>query len=88
NVLKGDMSLVGPRPPVPEEVAKYKDKYMERLSVKPGITGLAQVRGRSKLSFYRWVKWDSWYINNWSLGLDIMILWKTIPAVIGGEGAY
>jgi len=88
NVLKGDMSLVGPRPPMPDEVEKYEYWQMQRLNITPGITCLWQVRGRSELSFYKWVKLDLWYINNWSFGLDLMILWKTIPAVIKGRGAY
>lgn len=88
NVLKGEMSLVGPRPPTPDEVVEYKDTYMKRLSVRPGITGLAQIRGRSDLTFYKWLRWDTWYINNWSLWLDLRILWLTFPAVIKGRGAY
>lgn len=88
NVLNGDMSLVGPRPPTPDEVEKYKDEYMQRLSIRPGITGLAQIRGRSDLTFYHWMRWDTWYINNWTLGLDIKILWQTVPAIIKGKGAY
>jgi len=88
NVLKGDMSLVGPRPPTPDEVEKYDAWQMRRLEVKPGITCLWQVRGRSNLSFYKWVKWDLWYIDNWSFGLDLRILFWTIPAVINKEGAY
>ena len=88
NVLMGDMSLVGPRPPLADEVAKYSHVHMQRLSIRPGMTGLSQVRGRSELTFNRWVKWDLWYINNWSIGLDFQILWRTIPAVIKGEGAY
>ncbi|MGB2651752.1 MAG: sugar transferase [Candidatus Omnitrophota bacterium] len=88
NVLMGDMSLVGPRPPLADEVAKYSHVHMQRLSIRPGMTGLSQVRGRSELTFNRWVKWDLWYINNWSIGLDLQILWRTIPAVIKGEGAY
>ncbi|MBD3426579.1 MAG: exopolysaccharide biosynthesis polyprenyl glycosylphosphotransferase [Candidatus Omnitrophica bacterium] len=88
NVLLGDMSLVGPRPPLADEVEKYSHIHMQRLSIRPGMTGLSQVRGRSELTFTRWVKWDLWYINNWSLGLDMQILWRTIPAVIRGEGAY
>lgn len=88
NVLKGDMSLIGPRPPTPDEVEKYDIWQMRRLEVKPGITCLWQVRGRSNLSFYKWVKWDLWYIDNWSFLLDLRILVWTIPAVIKKEGAY
>lgn len=88
NVVKGDMSLIGPRPPTADEVIKYNHLHMDRLSIKPGITGLAQVKGRSELTFRKWVKWDLWYVNNWSFGLDIRILWWTIPAVIKGKGAY
>jgi exopolysaccharide biosynthesis polyprenyl glycosylphosphotransferase len=88
NVFKGDMSLVGPRPPTPEEVEQYKDWQLKRLQIKPGITCLWQVRGRSNLSFYKWVKLDLWYINNWSFGLDLKILWWTIPVVLKRKGAY
>jgi exopolysaccharide biosynthesis polyprenyl glycosylphosphotransferase len=88
NVLRGDMSLVGPRPPIPEEVKRYNHAHMQRLSVRPGITGLPQVKGRSDLSFYDWVRWDLWYINNWSFELDLKILWWTIPAILKGKGAY
>lgn len=88
NVLLGDMSLVGPRPPVPSEVKEYDSEQMERLSIRPGITGMSQVKGRSELSFRNWVRWDIWYINNWSFGLDLMILLWTVPAVIKGKGAY
>lgn len=88
NVLKGDMSLVGPRPPTPDEVTKYDTWQMRRLEVKPGITCLWQVRGRSDLGFYKWVKWDLWYIDNWSFGLDLKILLWTIPAVLKRKGAY
>lgn len=88
NVLKGDMSLVGPRPPTPDEVEKYDLWQLRRLEVKPGITCLWQVRGRSELSFYKWVKWDLWYIDNWSLWLDLKILLWTIPAVLKRRGAY
>lgn len=88
NVLKGDMSLVGPRPPLPCEVEKYSFSDMDRLSIKPGITGLSQIRGRSDLSFSRWVKWDLWYINNWSLWLDIKVLLLTVPTVLKSKGAY
>lgn len=88
NVLKGDMSLVGPRPPLPEEVAGYDLWQMRRLDVRPGLTCLWQVRGRSDLSFYKWIKWDLWYIDNWSLFLDVRILFWTLPAVFRKKGAY
>jgi len=88
NVLKGDMSLVGPRPPTPDEVDKYDIWQMRRLDIRPGITCLWQVRGRSDLTFYKWVKWDLWYIDNWSLLLDLKILIWTIPAVLKRKGAY
>jgi exopolysaccharide biosynthesis polyprenyl glycosylphosphotransferase len=88
NIVKGDMSLVGPRPPTPDEVAKYDIWQMRRLDIRPGITCLWQVRGRSDLSFYKWIKWDLWYIDNWSFGLDLQILFWTIPAVLKKRGAY
>lgn len=88
NVLKGDMNLVGPRPPKVCEIEEYKNEHMQRLAIRPGITGLSQIRGRSELTFRKWVKWDMWYINNWSFGLDLLILWWTIPAVLKGKGAY
>ncbi|HOY08554.1 MAG TPA: sugar transferase [Candidatus Omnitrophota bacterium] len=88
NVFKGDMSLVGPRPPTPDEVEQYNQQDLQRLSIRPGVTCISQVRGRSDLSFKRWVKWDLWYINNWSFGLDLRIILWTVPAVIRGRGAY
>lgn len=88
HVLKGDMSFVGPRPPLLDEVAKYEDWQLRRLSVLPGITCLWQVSGRSKLSFDDWVRLDLQYIDSRCLLLDIRILIKTIPAVISGDGAY
>jgi exopolysaccharide biosynthesis polyprenyl glycosylphosphotransferase len=88
NVLKGDMSLVGPRPPLPYEVEKYGNWEWRRLEVLPGITGLWQVSGRSNLSFQQWMNLDIYYIENWSLGLDLKIILKTIPVVLKGEGAY
>jgi exopolysaccharide biosynthesis polyprenyl glycosylphosphotransferase len=88
NVLKGDMSLIGPRPFPVEESNKFEHNHMPRLNIRPGITGLAQVKGRSNLSFYHWVKWDLWYINNWSFGLDLRILLWTVPTVLRGKGAY
>jgi exopolysaccharide biosynthesis polyprenyl glycosylphosphotransferase len=88
NVLRGDMSLVGPRPPLPEEVAKYGDDVRRRLVVKPGMTGLWQVSGRSDLSWEESVRLDLRYVENWSLMLDLQILWKTWAAVSRGSGAY
>ncbi len=88
NVLKGDMSLVGPRPFPIEESQQVEYKHIPRLNIKPGITGLAQIKGRSDLSFSHWMRWDNWYLHNWSLGLDIKILLWTIPAVLKGKGAY
>jgi exopolysaccharide biosynthesis polyprenyl glycosylphosphotransferase len=88
NVLSGTMSLVGPRPPLPKEVASYGPAMRRRLKVKPGLTGLWQVSGRSDLSWTESERLDLRYVENWSLALDIMILWKTFRAVIGGEGAY
>jgi exopolysaccharide biosynthesis polyprenyl glycosylphosphotransferase len=88
NVLKGDMSLVGPRPPLPREVAQYQEWQKGRLAMKPGMTGLWQVRGRSNLSFDEGVLMDLYYIENWSLRLYYHILARTIPAVLFSRGAY
>ncbi len=88
NVLKGDMSLVGPRPALPDEVARYGDHMRRRLVVKPGITGLWQVSGRSGLSWEEAFRLDLRYVDNWSIMLDLQILWKTFSAVTGGSGAY
>lgn len=88
NVFKGDMSLVGPRPPVPHEVNQYKFDHLRRLDAMPGLTGLQQVSGRSDLPFERWVELDLQYISQQSLRKDIEILLKTIPAVLLGKGAY
>ena len=87
NVLKGDMSFVGPRPPIPEEVEKYEGWQRRRLSMKPGITGLWQVKGRNTIDFQQWMKLDLEYIDNWSFWLDVKILLRTIPVVIWGKGA-
>ncbi len=88
NVLKGDMSMVGPRPPLPKEVEQYTPSQRRRLSMRPGITGLWQVSGRSKISnFNEWLKLDLEYIDNWSLWLDLKIFCKSIPAVLFGKGA-
>jgi exopolysaccharide biosynthesis polyprenyl glycosylphosphotransferase len=88
NVLNGEMSLVGPRPPLPIEVEKYHFDHRRRLEATPGITGLQQVSGRSELDFKRWVELDLQYIEQQSLWKDIEIMFKTIPAVITGKGAY
>lgn len=88
NVLKGEMSLVGPRPALPSEVAKYTYEQIGRLHAIPGITGLQQVSGRSDLDFKRWVELDLQYIAEQSIWKDIEILLRTIPAVLLGRGAY
>ena len=88
NVLKGEMSLVGPRPPLAEEVNKYEKSETRRLLVKPGLTGLWQVSGRSELDWEDAVRLDLYYVENWSLTLDILIIIRTAAAVWRGEGAY
>ena len=88
NVLVGDMSLVGPRPPLPTEVAWYDQDVARRLLVRPGMTGLWQVSGRSDLSWEDGIRLDLYYVENWSLAADVTILWKTVGAVIGRRGAY
>ncbi|MCS7078468.1 MAG: sugar transferase [Chloracidobacterium sp.] len=88
NVLKGEMSLVGPRPPIPYEVAEYEDWHRARFSVKGGVTGLWQVSGRNRLTFEQMVRLDIYYIENWSLWLDIKILLRTIPVVLRGDNTY
>jgi exopolysaccharide biosynthesis polyprenyl glycosylphosphotransferase len=88
NVLRGQMSLVGPRPPLPEEVAVYPADVRRRLAVKPGLTGLWQVSGRSDLPFEEAVKLDLRYVENWSFSLDVMILLRTLSAVCRASGAY
>lgn len=88
NVLRGDMSLVGPRPPLPEEVAKYEDWHFDRLEAPPGITGLWQISGRSDLPFDDSVRLDLFYLENWSLAYDAYILAKTVPIVLTRRGAY
>jgi exopolysaccharide biosynthesis polyprenyl glycosylphosphotransferase len=87
NVLKGDMSLVGPRAPLPEEVKEYSRWQRRRLSVKPGITCLWQISGRNEIDFHEWMKLDLHYIDNWSLLLDLKILLRTFPVVLLGKGA-
>lgn len=88
NVIQGEMSLVGPRPPLPQEVAQYEEWQKGRLAIKPGLTGLWQVRGRSDISFDEGVLLDLYYIENWSLKLYFRILFRTIPVVIFSRGAY
>ncbi|MEV4116462.1 sugar transferase [Nonomuraea sp. NPDC049695] len=88
NVVLGHMSLVGPRPPLPDEVVRYGDDVRRRLLVRPGLTGLWQVSGRSDLSWEESVRLDLRYVENWSLTLDLQILWKTWSAVARGQGAY
>lgn len=86
NVIAGRMSLVGPRPPLPEEVARYDDWLRGRIKVKPGMTGLWQVNGRHQLSFADYVRYDLFYVQNWSVASDLHILWRTIPAVLSRSG--
>lgn len=87
NVLRGEMSLVGPRPPIPSEVDQYERWQRRRLSMRPGITCLWQISGRSELDFESWMKLDLQYIDHWSLALDFIILLKTVPAVLSTRGA-
>jgi exopolysaccharide biosynthesis polyprenyl glycosylphosphotransferase len=88
NVLRGEMSLVGPRPALPSEVEQYDDWVRNRLKVKPGMTGLWQVSGRTETSFSDYVRYDLFYIQNWSLALDLWIMWRTLAAVVRAEGAH
>jgi lipopolysaccharide/colanic/teichoic acid biosynthesis glycosyltransferase len=88
NVLFNDMSLVGPRPPLPEEVINYEPWHLKRLAVKPGLTCTWQISGRSNLSFEEWMRLDVAYIDNWSIGLDLKLIWKTIGVVLNADGAY
>jgi exopolysaccharide biosynthesis polyprenyl glycosylphosphotransferase len=87
NVLWGDMSIVGPRPPIPYEVVEYDIRHRKRLDMKPGITGLWQVSGRNRLTFEEMVRVDLYYIENWSIWLDLKIIFLTLPAVLRGDGA-
>jgi exopolysaccharide biosynthesis polyprenyl glycosylphosphotransferase len=88
NILKGEMSVVGPRPQLPDEVAKYEDWHRQRLFVTPGLTGLWQINGRSHLSFDEMVRLDLYYAEHWSPWLDLKIVLRTAPAVVTGRGAY
>jgi lipopolysaccharide/colanic/teichoic acid biosynthesis glycosyltransferase len=86
NVLRGDMSLVGPRPPIPNECQQYSLEQLRRLDVTPGLTGLWQVTARKNPSFMSYMELDAQYVNNWSFWLDCRILWKTIRVVLAGTG--
>ena len=88
NVLRGEMSVVGPRPPLPSEVAHYDERAKRRLTVKPGITCLWQINGRSNVSFEHWMELDNRYIDTWNPLIDLAIIARTIPAVIRGVGAH
>jgi exopolysaccharide biosynthesis polyprenyl glycosylphosphotransferase len=88
NVLKGEMSLVGPRPPLPREVKEYRPRDIVRLSVKPGLTCLWQISGRSNVGFDKWMEYDREYVRNMSLWLDLKILLRTVGAVLSMRGAY
>jgi lipopolysaccharide/colanic/teichoic acid biosynthesis glycosyltransferase len=88
NVFLGNMSLVGPRPALPDEEDVYAELVRRRLVVKPGITGLWQINGRSDLSWDESVRLDLRYVENWSFALDLQILWKTIAVILRGQGAY
>jgi lipopolysaccharide/colanic/teichoic acid biosynthesis glycosyltransferase len=88
NVLKGDMSLVGPRPPTPDEVTEYEPWQLRRLQLTPGITCLWQVSGRSEIGFVDWVRLDLRYAQHRTPGLDLALLAKTLPAVLSGRGAF
>ena len=88
NVVRGDMSLVGPRPVVPEELQRYGDDRSFYLQVRPGITGLWQISGRNDVDYGYRVSLDTWYVRNWSLWYDVAILMKTVSVVLGRKGAY
>ncbi len=88
NVVRGDMSLVGPRPPLPREVATYDKAVERRLRVRPGMTGLWQVSGRSDLAWDEAVRLDLYYVDNWSMVQDLSILFRTLGAVFSSRGAY
>lgn len=88
NVIRGDMSLVGPRPIVTKEIERYGDYFREYSMVLPGITGMWQVSGRSDVTYEERVAMDTWYVHNWSVWVDLMYLFKTVKAVFCGKGAY
>jgi lipopolysaccharide/colanic/teichoic acid biosynthesis glycosyltransferase len=88
NVLRGEMSLIGPRPTLPVQVAQYTERQRRRLAIRPGITGWAQVNGRASLPWAERIELDLYYIEHRSLGLDLKILWRTLALVLGGSGLY
>jgi lipopolysaccharide/colanic/teichoic acid biosynthesis glycosyltransferase len=88
NIVRGEMSFVGPRPALPEQVARYGNRERRRLSVYPGITGWAQIHGRNAISWDQRITLDLWYIENRSLGLDLRILWSTLAVILTGRGVY
>ena len=88
NIVRGDMSLVGPRPTFPAQAARYTARQRKRLVVKPGLTGWAQVHGRNSISWSERIEYDIWYVENWSLPLDCLIILKTPRAVLDREGVY
>jgi lipopolysaccharide/colanic/teichoic acid biosynthesis glycosyltransferase len=88
NVLRGEMSLIGPRPTLPVQVAQYSERQRARLQIKPGITGWAQVNGRTSLPWAQRIELDLYYIEHRSLALDLRILWRTVAIVLGGAGLY
>lgn len=88
NVLRGEMSLIGPRPTLPVQVAQYTERQRRRLDVKPGLTGWAQVNGRASLPWPERIELDLYYIDHRSLALDLRIVWRTLAMVVGGEGVY
>lgn len=88
NILRGDMSLVGPRPTLPYQVEQYDDVQRRRLEVPPGVTGWAQIHGRNSLPWPRRIELDVWYADHWSLWLDLEILLKTVPVVLGAQEVY
>jgi len=87
NVLRGDMTLVGPRPALPKEVANYKAWQRRRLSVRPGLTCYWQVGGRNEIGFDEWMRLDLRYVDNWSIRVDLQLIMKTFPVVLAGRGA-
>lgn len=88
NILKGDMSIIGPRPTLMYQVERYDERQRGRLDMKPGVTGWAQVNGRNELRWTDRIEYDLWYVNNWSLALDIKILFSTFSVVLKREGVY